>query len=166
MNYVSKDACVGGPNDRYRYWLERRWRWESGYCLFCMLNPSTADAAVDDATIRKCVGFADRWGYPAISVVNLYAFRTRHPKMLKASGFNIGPQNDEQIRAAALNATLIVAAWGTWAQKDRAAEVTKILSEYRPVWCLGLTQEGYPKHPLLVPYAQDRVLFAKESVKA
>lgn len=63
--------------DRYSYSLERVWD-KGGYknlCLFIMLNPSTADAHIDDPTIRRCIGFAKSWGYGGILVGNLYAFR-------------------------------------------------------------------------------------------
>src|SRR5882724_1884503 len=43
----------------YRYRLDRMLRDDHGPTVaFVMVNPSTADATQDDATIRKCIGFA------------------------------------------------------------------------------------------------------------
>ena len=57
---------------RYRYDLWRQW--EPGPRLgFIMCNPSTADADLDDPTIRRCVGFARREGFAGITVRNLFA---------------------------------------------------------------------------------------------
>jgi len=69
---ITRDAGLSA-DQRYRYWLSRRWgHQDHGYLLWIMLNPSTADALKDDATIRKCMGFAKRMGYECIVVVNLY----------------------------------------------------------------------------------------------
>jgi hypothetical protein len=72
---------------RYRYRLWRRWA-DGPTVLFVMLNPSTADADVDDPTIRRCIGFARSWGAGALEVVNLYAWRATQPAELKAA---VGP---------------------------------------------------------------------------
>ena len=40
-----------------------------------MLNPSTADAQTNDPTIRRCLQFAQAWGYGTLEVVNLFAFK-------------------------------------------------------------------------------------------
>lgn len=75
------DACIS-PCERYRYWLTRRWDLSLPVVTFLMLNPSTADARKDDATIRKCIGFAKAWGYGGIIVINLFALRSRNPEDL------------------------------------------------------------------------------------
>ena len=63
------------PCRQYRFAL---WRyWKSGtQVLFVMLNPSTADEATDDPTIRRCIGFARTWGFASRAASNLFAYRT------------------------------------------------------------------------------------------
>ena len=60
---------------KYRYALWRRWG-EGSQVVFVMLNPATADAAKDDPTIRRCIGFARAWEFGSLAVGNLFAFRT------------------------------------------------------------------------------------------
>ena len=53
---TSRDsAAVLSPCGRYRYTLERAWAPNPRYLMWVMLNPSTADATQDDATIRRCI---------------------------------------------------------------------------------------------------------------
>ena len=54
---MQKTACISA-DDVYRYRLGRIWKPNAPACLFIMLNPSTADAYVDDATIRRCLDYA------------------------------------------------------------------------------------------------------------
>lgn len=75
--YASISEC-----NRYRWWLRRVWDARllsdgriANEVNFVMLNPSTADAEVDDPTIRRCIGFAKAWGFAALTVTNLYALR-------------------------------------------------------------------------------------------
>ena len=64
--------CIFSPCRRYRYTLWREWtlpieQWDpSRYAVFIGLNPSTADELVNDPTIRRCIDFANRWGYGAL----------------------------------------------------------------------------------------------------
>lgn len=165
---IVRSAIMDGP---YRYLLMRRWG-SGDPVLWVMLNPSTADDAADDPTIRKCMGFASRWGFCAIEVVNLFAWRATKPDALLAAmcaGENvIGPQNDHHIQTAAERAGLIVVAWGeaggTWEGFERGprwARVLRLLTNApaiarglpgRPVHALRLTKDGHPWHPLYVPY--------------
>ncbi len=87
--FVTKEAVISDCG-RYRYRLTRRWG-DGPLLSFIMLNPSTADAEVDDPTIRRCMGFARRDGYGGIVVGNLYAFRTTKPKALFAADNPLGP---------------------------------------------------------------------------
>jgi len=152
---------------RYRYTLERCWPTledGKGVALFVMLNPSKADAQVDDPTIRKCVGFARRWGYNAIEVVNLFAWRATKPPDLQAAheaGHDvIGPENDSAIRAASARARIVIVAWG--AEAGRAylghnhARIDHVCRLLHPaaLHALRLTKDGHPAHPSRIPYGE------------
>lgn len=111
-----------------------------------MLNPSTADATQDDATICKCVAYAKRWGYAAIGVGNLFAYRATDPKDMKAAADPIGPANDVALARLASQAGVIIAAWGAHGSyMGRAQAVLKLLP---PIQALHITRDGAPGHPL------------------
>lgn len=124
--------------------------------LWIMLNPSTADANEDDATIRKCRGFSQRMDCERLDVVNLYALRSRHPAELWKVADPVGPENDDHIRRAAHEASIIILAWGANAGKDRALEVCALLYLNgcgAKMHALSVTGGGMPGHPLMLPYA-------------
>lgn len=116
-----------------------------------MLNPSTADASIDDPTIRRCRGFAKLWGCNGLTVVNLYALRSTDPKQLWASMDSIGHYNDNWLRRLVKEHTDVVCAWGAKAAPDRVGDFCRMVSllDVR-LWCLGTNKDGSPKHPLYV----------------
>lgn len=135
---------------RYRYTLEREWMTGEGTCLFVMLNPSTADASEDDPTIRRCIGFAQRWGYQRLTVGNLFAFRATDPRKLVQVKDPGGPDNHLHLGRLAAEADRVVAAWGAFpaaGQDYLAAVLSEVDSD---LVCLGTTKNGSPRHPLYV----------------
>ena len=139
----------GGPNKEYRYTLWRVWEDNRGYVQFIGLNPSTADETLDDPTIRRCVGFAKVWGYGAICMTNIFAFRATQPPDMFAATDPIGPENDFWLSRTAREASLIVAAWGIHGKYlDRNKDVMALIPEMK---CLRFTKGGYPQHPLYLP---------------
>lgn len=134
---------------RYELWRELGSLLESdgkGTCLFIMLNPSTADTTLNDPTISRCIKFARRWGYSFLAVGNLYAFRSSDPSVLRKATDPVGPDNDYYLGKLASEADLIVAAWGTNPSQSRVADVISCID--RDIHCLGVTNDGSPKHPL------------------
>jgi hypothetical protein len=127
-------------------------------CLFVMLNPSTADALLNDPTIEKCIKFARAWGYQRLDVVNLYAYRATDPKALRVAavpsqlGTNIiGPNNDNWIASLAADASRVVLAWGgNSPMPERAGHVLRILETvgHQDLCCLKQNKDGSPVHPL------------------
>lgn len=145
---------------RYRWWLRRSWKTggDGKVVCFVMLNPSTADALVDDPTIRRCMGFVRAWGYSTLSVRNLFALRATDPAdLLKANEPTGGPRGDLEI-SAACTADLVIAAWGASVPFGREKEALSLLSA-KPLYCLGKTKQGKPRHPLYVRGDAQPVLF-------
>ena len=105
----------------YRYLLWREWDSLGKTVSFIMLNPSRADAEVNDPTITRCINFAKSWGYGRLEVVNLFAYRTPHPSLLKQAAAPIGRDNDRYIIESVEKCDRVILAWGnhgTWRQQD------------------------------------------------
>lgn len=162
---VSPDQVNNGARlsecGRYRYRLWRIWDDLAPVMVWVMLNPSTADASVDDPTIRKCVGFAKANQHGGIIVVNLFAWRATNPKELPKVADPIGPENDEHILWAVKAPIMcsVVAGWGgnKFAAKRARRVATLIKGAGRPVQCFRRSEEGNPWHPLYLPYTSPLV---------
>jgi hypothetical protein len=157
-------AAISGDG-AYRYFLARDLG-AGPTATFIMLNPSTADAEVDDPTVRKCLGFCRRWGCGRLHILNLFAIRSSSPAEMKQAADPVGTETERYFarvvrtsrrrRGVGDQAGLVVCAWGVHGRHlHRDWEVMAWLSKrpaIRPV-CLGLTRDGYPVHPLYVPYS-------------
>lgn len=150
---------------QYRYVLKRKipsvLRWNRPI-LFIMLNPSIADASKTDPTLRKILAMCDHHGYTDLTIVNLFALRSPHPKDLKNHPDPIGPENDKYIEQEYQNhfhTGTIVAAWGTNKFAKKRAE--HISNRFGPFDCLGFNQDGTPRHPLFLPTATPLESFIK-----
>lgn len=154
-------AAEISPCGQYRYTLKRSPLSpypDRGTAVFCMLNPSTADATTDDPTIRRCRGFADYWGCNGIVVVNLYALRSTDPRGLWNHADPVGPDNDFWLRSVARDCGTVVCAWGANARPDRVRQVVELLrSVGAQIRCLGQTKDGAPRHPLYIRADQQLV---------
>lgn len=139
--------AVLSPCGRYRYLLTRRWS-DGPPLVFVMLNPSTADALVDDPTIRRCRDFARRDGFAGLTVVNLFALRSPHPRDLLLSVDPVGGNVDALINVI------------PWAERGRGrvgqgAEQIDLVRSLRPdLYCLKMNGDGSPQHPLYIPKTQ------------
>jgi hypothetical protein len=145
--YVSSSARFSHCGS-YRYQLVRQWG-NLNTVMFIGLNPSTADEKEDDPTIRRCVGFANEWGYGRLFMANVFAYRSTDPKILKSCDDPVGEFNDYWLGEMAKFSGLVVACWGVHATlHDRDKQVKKAIPNMK---CFGLTKEGHPKHPLYLP---------------
>jgi hypothetical protein len=134
-----RQAAIDG---NYRYSLYRRWeKWGKAIC-WIMLNPSKADDKIEDATIRRCIGFSDYWGYSALYVGNLNPYRSTNPNLVIAMDEHIALYNTNAIIEMVHLSDKVVCAWGTMGLTHPPAFLGT------NTWHLGLTKEGYPKHPL------------------
>lgn len=152
---VEKGAVIS-DDGLYRYRLWRIWDHNLPVMVWVMLNPSTADAKEDDATIRRCIGFAKQWGYGGIEVINLFALRSTDPKGLKEGPVPVGPDNASTFyETVDRKPKLIVAAWGNNVPPGYDVHVNAIRGVLRSneAQCLGHTRSGEPKHPVRLPYS-------------
>jgi hypothetical protein len=108
-------------------------------------------------------GFASRWGYGGIVIVNLFAYRSRDPKALLYVDDPVGPENDWYIMQALQMGGIgeLVCAWGcaehmrgNFRQERKRALLTRIRAVYPALSlrCLGMNKTGEPRHPLMLSY--------------
>lgn len=143
-----KRSATLSPCRAYRYALWRRWG-RGPYAMFIGLNPSTADETNNDPTIRRCIGFARSWGYEALCMTNLFAYRATKPINMKKAVEPVGWDNDNTLRELANSAGVVVAAWGehgTYKGRDQSVRLLVPALHY-----LRLTKGGHPGHPLYLP---------------
>lgn len=136
----------------HRYLLTRTWDASLPSVNFLMLNPSTADAFQLDPTNRRCVGFAQAWGYGSMVTTNIFAYRSTNPAGLRTAADAVGPENDDTILSAAKSADFVIAAWGTHGElQGRGTAVRTMLGEADvALHALRLTKAGHPGHPLYI----------------
>ena len=168
-----KAACLS--TDRVnRFWLYRRWDEAKSLALVVGLNPSTADADSDDATVRKLYGFFKLWGYGGYYLVNLFPFRATNPEDLRKVGDVIMASQEENFAAFSYCALevkksnyshgkpvekaecLTLCAWGT--NGGIHSHDILVLEWLRKLgaspYALRVTKDGFPSHPLYIPYKQ------------
>jgi hypothetical protein len=153
-------GAIFDVSGRYRYSLWRAWSNDFPRMVFILLNPSTADEVKNDPTNRRCIGFARTWGFGSVEVVNLFAHRaTDYRELFKVSD-PVGEENNRFLVQAVERSSTVVVGWvarGRLLGRDQ--EVLRLLADRKGVYCLGLTKDGLPRHPLyvrrdsvLVPY--------------
>lgn len=152
------------PCRKYRYALWREWDCDlltgcaddsahaTEFLMIIGLNPSTADETLDDQTIRRCIGFAKAWGYGALCMTNLFAFRATEPEDMKKQENPVGMDNQHHLLQCASSAGLVLAAWGNHGSfRQQDFTVRQWLSGIGiTLHCLKLNKDGSPKHPLYV----------------
>ena len=149
-------TAVYSDCEKYRYMLTRTWDVDGRKALFIMLNPSTATEVQNDPTVERCERRARALGFGAFRVTNIFAWRDTDPRMMRAASDPVGPENDAAIIESCPWADQIIAAWGAHGEHlDRGAIVERALrGTGAPVFHLGLTKAGHPKHPLYISYTQ------------
>ena len=162
-----KDAVISECK-KYRYLLTRSWG-EQRKCTFIMLNPSTADAEIDDPTIRRCIGFAKKFGCEKLSVVNLFPFRATDPKELRIVTNKINGEDDFKnygfIIKECKSSDIVICAWGS----NKSASfngydkefVQRLKEEKVELFCLKKSLKECPCHPLYLPKNSELIPFNK-----
>lgn len=162
---LTDTGATFSPCRTWRYKLWRIWDTSKPPLVMLMLNPSTADETSNDPTVERCERRAYAGGFGGLIVMNIFAFRATDPEDMKAAADPIGPENDSHITNVLALATLakaggpamawkICAGWGihgSYLGRDR--QVSKMFQDVgMPLYCLGVTASGQPRHPLYVGY--------------
>lgn len=153
MNGAVISAC-----GLYRYRLDRTVAMTGPVYAFFGINPSTADASVDDATVRKWIGFTKVWGGSRFIVGNVFAFRSTDVMALATVDDPFGDDIGDHVTAIIEEADILIPCWG---RTDKAPPklqdafdvlMDALVSSGKPVMTFGLTKGGDPKHPLMLGY--------------
>ncbi|UWR95894.1 DUF1643 domain-containing protein [Phaeobacter inhibens] len=149
-------TAVYSDCEQYRYSLSRVWDPAGTRVMFVMLNPSTATEVQNDPTIERCERRARTLGYGGFRATNIFAFRATDPRDMKRAVDPVGPDNLGIILGDAAWADQVICAWGTHGafrqQGDQVA--TALVETGKPLFHLGLSKAGHPKHPLYIRYDQ------------
>lgn len=154
----SRGSAIISDCGKYRYRLERHGLSGAGAVAWIMVNPSTADATEDDATIRKVVGFSERLGAGWAIVGNKFAYRATDVRELRSVGDPKGIDNDAHLIRIMREAPIVIAAWGPLAKlpkhlRRRWMTIANLAAQLdRKLMCLGAAQDGHPRHPLMLAY--------------
>jgi hypothetical protein len=143
-------SAILSPDHLYRYELIRVWDESLPRINWVMLNPSTADASKDDATIRRVINFSRAWGAGQIRVYNLFAFRATQPSELKKAPDPIGPDNDYYLSGIPQHSgSRVIFAWGSHGGHfpERVLQIQKRF-DCSQVKVMGWTANDQPLHPL------------------
>jgi hypothetical protein len=146
-----ESGSVFDVSGRYRYALWRAWSAYNPRIVFILLNPSTADEEMNDPTIRRCIGFARAWKFGSVEVVNLFAHRATDARELLKIDDPVGDENDLFLIQAVERCSTVVVGWGSRGTLlGRDSQALSLLAGRKDVFCLGITKDGQPRHPLYV----------------
>lgn len=164
MGEYEEGLAFFSPDREYRYWLTRDWSPDERRVMWIGLNPSTADEAKLDPTLRRILGFSKDWGYSGFVMTNLFAFRATDPKNMKAlKGDPVGPDNDGHLLDIARESSLIICCWGVHgAHMARDRSVLDLLCRWGhgpKLHALRVLSGGAPGHPLYLPQSSQPAPF-------
>jgi hypothetical protein len=151
---LDHDGAVFSEDETYRYLLWRIWNPARPLLGWLLLNPSTADHELNDNTMDRCNTRAKNWGYGGQITANIFAVRSRDPRILYAHPDPIGPLNDAAIGLCARSTQRLICGWGGHGKlRDRGAKVLGFLREHSIIpYALDIGMNGQPKHPLYLSY--------------
>lgn len=150
------DFVSDGAAGRLR--LGRVWDERLPRAAWLMCNPSIADANLDDNTTKRCIHFARKMGCGSLDIVNLWPCVATDPadlwRLLEASYPELREhllENMQAIEKVVSRASIRFVAMGAEPVKrfpHYVRHMLRLFTAGEPAWCLGITDEGWPLHPL------------------
>ena len=148
---MTKGAVMEGDR-RYQLW--RIWDKNQPLLLYILLNPSNADAAVDDRTVLKLVQISKNLGYGGFYLGNLHSFITPYPSVLKYYIIMNDSLNLMHLKKMVEKCEKVVLGWGNSGHTPQWLRET-----VKQSYCFGLNQNNSPKHPLYLPFNSQLIPF-------
>jgi hypothetical protein len=151
-------SAVFSPDGLFRYRLDRDLGGDGAAALILGVNPSDADAEKNDQTIRKDLGFCERYGWGWLTKGNLFSLVATDVNELKTAPDPVGPENNEHLIAMLKEADIVIVAWGRAAKlpkslRYRIGEVVAMAKSLGvELWCFGTCDDGQPRHTLMLAY--------------
>lgn len=167
--------AVFSPDKSSRYRLSMNYsdnlidREREKCAVVIMKNPSSADAAMADATIRKVETFIYHH-FPdvrSLHILNIFAYRATEPGDLNEAFLSHGPEmvigaeNDHFIRSAVRDSDYILLAWGNNSGIDktlyeervlRVKQILQTISSHKIFIVEGSQKTKHPLHGLMWGY--------------
>ncbi len=146
---MRETKTVFSPCGKYRYLFQQHWNEDKPCAMFIGLNPTEIDPLHLNATLRRCINYAQRWQYGGVCIVNLFARLAASPAELRKQDEPIGKDNDYWLKKLSGEAGIIIAAWGNDGNYlQRSKQACQLIDN---VHCLKINRSGEPAHPLYQP---------------
>ena len=153
MTYITKDAKFSDCG-KYRYYLLREFDADKPLAMVIGLNPSTADANDDDATISALRRLLEPLGYGGFYMTNLFAWISTNPDDLQAQPNPVG-DNDAWLGAVRTLCQDVIFAWGSFKQAEWRIKV--VAPKFPDAYVFGMTSHRKPLHPLAAAVWQKKL---------
>lgn len=144
---------------KYRYRLDRDVQLAGPVVAFIGVNPSLANASRNDPTITKEIGFCEVNGWQRLIKGNVFGFISSKVRDLSTASDPVGPLNIGYLNEIIDEADILIPCWGRRSKipKRLHPQIVFVMSMLqdsgKPVMTFGLTKDGDPGHPLMLPYS-------------
>lgn len=160
MNLFEDNGAAFSDCRKYRYALWRIWDTTKPYIMFIGLNPSTANEAQNDATIRRVISFAHQWGYGGVYMMNCFPFVSTNPTDLIAIAAS--PEqylNNSWLVEMKYKCSDVVFAWGNFDVVKQLGRDKELSAMFPNAKALIKNKDGSPRHPLYVAKSTSLIIY-------
>ncbi len=154
-NDVIKNDVIFDDNLTHRMWWKRTWDENKPQACVIMLNPCSSDTIVADTTTTIVVNNIARFEeFGGVTIVNLFSYITTKLDFKDAHDVDFNDySNDNFIKKAAEEASVVVLAWGKSADTNakiyhRAEQVLKLLKGQKDKFRVIRAGDRLGIHPL------------------
>lgn len=143
---MEKGAEFSNDN-KHRYCLWRIWNSTRPLVMFIGLNPSTANASRDDATVRRLITITGNLGYGGFYIMNCWTYISTDPAQLKLNPMN-EEINDNNLIIVASKCKDVIFAYGNFKIVSETGRDKELKKMFPDALALHINKNGSPKHPL------------------